>query len=183
MAFHFIPVCFHSFGAEKSSVSPLMQWDMADSCVLSCLRGPAAQAPARNTAPLPWGRDKDVLLSGMRSGSRRNWWRRRANSGPAVEGDGKGAATVKSAYSIKVRFPKNKFLIGNLVSVVCDETSWMLFQMHTVWLSYVLRQRQAVVSSIKIRGGPKRITFRGASAGANWPQAHVVTSTWQNRRP
>lgn len=143
MAFHFIPVCFHSFGAEKSSVSPLMQWGMADSCVLSCLRGPAVQAPARNTAPLPWGRDKDVLVSGMRSGSRRNWRRRRANSGPAVEGGRKGAATVKSAYSIKVGFPKNKFLIGNLVSVVCDETSWMLFQMHTDWLAYVLCHRQA----------------------------------------
>jgi hypothetical protein len=143
MAFHFIPVCFHSFGAEEGSVSPLMQWGLADSCVLPCLRAPAAQAPARITAPLPWGRDKDVLVSGMRSGSRRNWWMRRADSGPAVDGGGKGAATVKSAYSIKMGFPNNKFLIGNLVGLVCDKTSGMFVQMRLFWLTYVSRHREA----------------------------------------
>ena len=122
------------------------------------------------------GRDKDVLVSGMRSGSRRSLWRRRANSGPAVEGGGKGAATVKSGYSITAGFPKNKFLIGNLMGLVCDKTSRMLFQMHTVWLAYVLRHRQACGFVNQNQGRPEAYYLPWRKRGrqlASSPRCHI----------
>jgi hypothetical protein len=54
-----------------------------------------------------------------------------------------GAVTVKSAYSIKMGFPKNKFLIGNLMGLVCDKTSGMVIRMRLFRLTYVSRHRKA----------------------------------------
>jgi hypothetical protein len=93
-----------------------------------------------------------------------------------VEGGGKGAATVKSAYSIKIGFPKNKFLIGNLVSVVCDKTSRMLFQMHTVWLAYFLRRRLACGFVNQNQGRPEAYYFPRRKRGrqlASSPGCHI----------